>query len=662
MPRTTRVALAGVLAIVLTGMSERAATAAPMIVVTDSCAYSGGRLAVVGGGFQPHEPVTIEIMKTADPSAGSPLLARATTVGDSGRFSEILDVPVTSGPRAVMRSVRTRRSGDSAGGAPSLLATTQLRTVSRGVEVSGGAARASSTQRWRLTGLPDGTRLYAHYRHRGRTVASRFLGAAGDPCGRLNFELRTLPRGFGRAGGWELWMTADRVFRHPRKGVYVHRRLMVRGSGSRSRVRADPVKHRLAPLDARLMTPDAGNVLLGADTSQIGLISLRALPVTTPVRFYERVDDGLVGLGTGISGTDARLGDVPIATLKDATTWSCDRRDRYFVATTQPPVGDLVVATYSVHTPSCAARFKLRAPRRVAIGEIARVRISDRWALGAVAPSLCVTPPGGRRDCQRVKLATGIAIASRRFRANARGAWHVQLRVRDRRVAQTVVVVGKGATAAPAPTLLATGDSTMLGLDAFIGDELGDSASVVSDVRIATGISIPEPSGSPYPADPSAFPWGLWAREQTARLRQSTTVISLGGLEGPYAMTTPDGTRVPCCDAPWQAEYGRRVRVLMATYARGGRARVLWLRIPLPRSELRAPVTRIVNAVISAASAGMPTVKVLALDSFFTPDGYREVIRYRGRDVEVRDIDGVHLNVAGSAIAARLVAQALRKR
>lgn len=49
------------------------------------------------------------------------------------------------------------------------------------------------------------------------------------------------------------------------------------------------------------------------------------------------------------------------------------------------------------------------------------------------------------------------------------------------------------------------------------------------------------------------------------------------------------------------------------------------------------------------------------MDLIFTPDGYGDVIRYRGRDVDVRGVDGVHLNVAGTAIAAKVVARELRR-
>ena len=52
---------------------------------------------------------------------------------------------------------------------------------------------------------------------------------------------------------------------------------------------------------------------------------------------------------------------------------------------------------------------------------------------------------------------------------------------------------------------------------------------------------------------------------------------------------------------------------------------------------------------------------VIRVDQLFSPSGtYTEVIRYRGRDVRVRDSDGVHLNISGTAIVARLLAPAIR--
>jgi hypothetical protein len=634
--------LAGVLACSAAGAARAAAT----VTVTDSCAYAGGQFAVAGTGFDPSRPVTLEIMDSADPSTGTPTQSAVVTASASGNVLAIFALPAGVQPASGLLSVRARTAGD----AP--LATAPLRIASRSVAVSGGDGSAGSVQRWRMTGLPEGTRLYAHYRHAGRTLARRYLGSATDPCGRMSFDLRTLPRGFGRRGAWELWMTTQRTYRRPRTGVYVHRRLSAGGPRAGSRVSAGEATSRLAPLDPRLTSPVTNG--MAADASQIGLLTLTAVDMAAPVTLLERVDDRLTLLGTGVAvpGSDDR-----VMRLQDATTWSCDRRDRRFVATSTRPGGGLALATFSVRTPSCAQRFELGTPRRAAVGTVVRVRIADRWALGAITPSLCISAPGRRRACRKIRLAAGIAVTSRRFRVAARGRWRVQLRLRDRPVARAVVVAGKGAVAQAPPTLLATGDSTMQGLDASLGDELGDAVTLVSDVRIGSAISR-EPAASQVAGAATSYSAEL-ARAQTTRLRQRATVVSVGAAEG-FGMTAADGASVACCEAPWRTEYARRVRELMQIYARNGRGRVLWLTIPLPRAERRVAIVRAVNEAIVAAGAGMANVTVLRMDLVFTPDGFRDVIRYRGRDVAVRDVDGVHLNVAGTAIEASIVARALR--
>ncbi|MEA2690564.1 MAG: hypothetical protein QOD51_3171, partial [Candidatus Eremiobacteraeota bacterium] len=96
------------------------------------------------------------------------------------------------------------------------------------------------------------------------------------------------------------------------------------------------------------------------------------------------------------------------------------------------------------------------------------------------------------------------------------------------------------------------------------------------------------------------------------------------------------------------------------TYRRKGRGRVIWLTLPIPKGP--RDVADAVNFSVVAAATGLKRVSVLRLDQFFTPDGFREVMPYRGRDVRVRAADGIHLNVAGTAIAAKIVAAALRKR
>jgi lysophospholipase L1-like esterase len=397
---------------------------------------------------------------------------------------------------------------------------------------------------------------------------------------------------------------------------------------------------------------------MAADASQIGLLSLTFVGAQgATVEFLERIGDRLVRLGTS-----AAAPDQIVTELKDATTWSCERPERRFVATATLPSGALALATYSVRTPSCRSRFTLSAPRRASPGASVRVRIVDRWGIGSIKPALCVTPPRRPRACHTVALGDAVTVAARSIRAAARGDWRVQLLVRGRCVASTVVRIGGSRGAAPrVPTVLATGDSTMQGIDGFLADELGETASVVSDVRIGTGISRVAQESLPGAGDATAAQWAQLAAQQTRRLRQRATVISLGANEG-FPMTTPDGPRVLCCDAAWAAEYSRRARLTMQAYPHAGAARVLWLTLPLPRSDARRAITSAVNGAIVAAAAGVAGVRVLRMDLVFTPDGYREVMRYRGRDVDVRDVDGVHLNVAGTAIAAKIVAKALRER
>jgi hypothetical protein len=135
-------------------------------------------------------------------------------------------------------------------------------------------------------------------------------------------------------------------------------------------------------------------------------------------------------------------------------------------------------------------------------------------------------------------------------------------------------------------------------------------------------------------------------------------VVSIGGAEG-GTMATPGGRSVMCCDEPWVAEYSRRVRSLARTYARDGHGRVLWLTQPAPRDPRVALVVDAVNAAIVRAAQASKDVVVVRLDTIFTPNGYTNTVRYRGRTVHVRQDDGLHLSIAGTAIAAREIAAAM---
>jgi hypothetical protein len=398
----------------------------------------------------------------------------------------------------------------------------------------------------------------------------------------------------------------------------------------------------VAHADAEVDYPmPATDVQFYAVATQAGVISLLFFGASgTPVVYYERIGDQLVRLGTRTVAPETP------AVMRDAVTWRCGRLIRRFVAATVMPNGRQVARGYDVRTPSCATRFELRFPHRLDTGALGLVRVVDRWGNGGVTPLLCLTPPGGPRVCAKARLRRAVAIAKRRFRATTAGHWRVELRFRGHRMRRSITVGGGAGSSAPPPTVLATGDSTMLGIDSYLADELGDAAVVSSDARPGTGIIKP------------AGPWATLARTQTERLQQAATVISLGVVDA-FPLIDRNGTKQECCGAGWIADYSRRVRSMMKTYLRHGRARVVWLTLPIPRGE--RTWTDAVNVAVLRAAQSLDRVTVVRLDLVFTPDGFREVMPYRGRDVRVRVRDGIHMTIAGSAIAAALVAAVLRE-
>lgn len=394
------------------------------------------------------------------------------------------------------------------------------------------------------------------------------------------------------------------------------------------------------PTPSNVCVPGPTDTPVIATIDRVGVIDLHFLGAQgAPVSFFECVGTHATALGT-------RAQDGDFTNLYAATFWRCARLTRRFAATATLPDGTPARGTASTRTVSCAHRFTLRVPPRVAPGGRVSVRIADRWKVGGVRTKLCITPPGGRRRCRSL-VFRGATSATRRVRFRTRGRWTVELRLPGADIRASVAVgVRSDRPAAAPPTVLATGDSTMEGVSSFLSDDLRETAKVVSDAR--PGFSISGGDG-----------WKQVARSQVARVRPATTVISIGANEG-FAMRAADGAMHECCDDAWIEELAARMRTSMLTYRRGGNGRVFWLTLVAPRDPRRVPTFNAVNTAILQAAATAPGVRVLRMDQLFSPDGYQETIRDGGRDVRVREPDGIHLNVAGTRIAAREVVKAIR--
>jgi lysophospholipase L1-like esterase len=198
----------------------------------------------------------------------------------------------------------------------------------------------------------------------------------------------------------------------------------------------------------------------------------------------------------------------------------------------------------------------------------------------------------------------------------------------------------------PLHTLLVTGDSMSTPLDQDLAQRLSSSGvHVIQDPHIGTGIS------STLLVD-----WGKLSTYQVAHDHPQAVVVFIGANDS-YSMTGPDGRQVNCCGADWAAIYANRVRQMMNTYRQGGVARVYWLTLPAPRESGRAHAAAVVNAAIEvAAQPWRDQVRLIDTVPVFTPgEHYRDSMTVNGQPTIVRESDGIHLNGAGSSVAAKLV-------
>jgi hypothetical protein len=210
----------------------------------------------------------------------------------------------------------------------------------------------------------------------------------------------------------------------------------------------------------------------------------------------------------------------------------------------------------------------------------------------------------------------------------------------------------------PAPALgarsghiLATGDSMIQIVDGFLArDVKAEHFRVRSDAHIGTGIS------KPFQLD-----WVAHARRLARSYRPSATVVFLGANDG-FPLRW-DGKRRNCCSRPWRKAYAARAQAMMHSLERDGAARVYWLTLPAARPSGWNHIYRNVNlALRSAARHEGDGVRLLDMGAVFTPRGrFQQTIVRGGRRVSVRQSDGIHLNVAGARIAARVVVRRMRR-
>jgi lysophospholipase L1-like esterase len=361
-------------------------------------------------------------------------------------------------------------------------------------------------------------------------------------------------------------------------------------------------------------------------------------------------EGGWIGLrlhsAPGVAVTIREVGGTQVAQLtpdeadtrlRRAVPWRCKRRTRRFVVTT----ADGQTASAEIRTPSCAKRLVVVAARETRAGSTVRARVVDRWHTGGLRVRVCVDPPGGVARCRRTRLRSGRDRVRVPFEAVRQGGWQVSARTPYGTAARTVRAIGSGGL-----SVLATGDSMMQRLDTRLAPRLARrGVRMRSDTFEATGIS-----------KPGSHNWVSHAHRQ-AGFGADVVVMFIGAVDA-----FPMGGAACCSDA-WVTQYARRVRAMMAAYARGGRSSVLWLTLPTPREGFARQSFPAVNRALRRAAGTLRRdVRILDMGKTFSPGGqYRKWIRRGDREVGVRQADGIHLSDQGAAIASKIVVRTLRE-
>ena len=216
-----------------------------------------------------------------------------------------------------------------------------------------------------------------------------------------------------------------------------------------------------------------------------------------------------------------------------------------------------------------------------------------------------------------------------------------------RRVALALLALLSAAVPAHAagPHILVTGDSMMRGVDRSLRLELEgiQELSFQSDVHIGEGVT--------------TAPWVRRARRQAREHVPDATVAFMG------ANDCFDMFRAPCCREKWEAKYEDRVTRMIRAYSREGTAEVYWLTLPASStwSARRRQIFPKINAAIRrAVTASGPHAHLVDAWTVFTPGGrYRSTMLWKGAELMVRSVDGVHLSRPGQGIAAELIRDAL---
>jgi lysophospholipase L1-like esterase len=389
-------------------------------------------------------------------------------------------------------------------------------------------------------------------------------------------------------------------------------------------------------------TASAPALAMTVTLKRLGYIGVTVTgPSGTPVQLSERAGGGAAWQPL----QTVQLGSGP-TNLAHLVAWRCEPRNITLLAAALPPAPAAQV-TATVQTPTCRSRLVSTFPRSGLAGHTLRIQVRDRWRVGSLPMSFCVTAPGGAQACHTYRLHPAETQLRLGVSVPRVGGWRVVLSTAYGQHWRKLIWVSHRNGRI---RLLAAGDSEMQILDSFIGQDLAaHRVSVSSDARISTGLT-----------NSFFFNWQTHARAETAALHQDATVIFVGANDG-FAVRDPSGQTAQCCGSAWSAGYATLVAEMIRTFLQGESGRVYWFLLPEPRPANFRAVFHAVNSGIRQAAARFPgRVALVDADAFFTPGGrYRDYMTYHGQGFVIHEADGIHLSTASDHVAAELLARQL---
>jgi len=146
-----------------------------------------------------------------------------------------------------------------------------------------------------------------------------------------------------------------------------------------------------------------------------------------------------------------------------------------------------------------------------------------------------------------------------------------------------------------------------------------------------------------------AFDWIAKIDSVMAEQKPDIVILALGANDKQPMQI--DGQVLQPGDPDWTREYRLRVGKAMDRLIAGGARRILWLELPDMKSPSHQADADAINAAVEAEAATRPAVLFFRIRPFLsrTPGEFTKYrIDPRGKPIDLRDGDGIHLTRAGA--------------